>query len=336
MHPTVLELERRLFALPEVLARVARATLPEYGALGAGRLVLTGVGMSECVARFVEAVLRYEVRCDVTALPLSAFVSEDVKAQGEVLVVLSQGLSPNARLALSRAREFSGALLVTSRPASDQRLRDFVTGGGVVWTLPLEEETGFLTRVQGPLATGLAMLRLGFRGAEPPVAAELPAKVRAALTTGLALAQDWPLDVRRAPLLSTGWYSRCLDLLAWTWMETWWVEPPPVWDVLQTAHGPWQQLSLREETLLALTRPDDVPDLWPRLRKMLGAQRLVPLPATLRAPWAWFEHAAMVLGLLVGVLKRAPVDLSAWPGRDGDGPLYELGALTAPAARPKP
>ena len=56
-----------------------------------------------------------------------------------------------------------------------------------------------------------------------------------------------------------------------------------------------------------------------------GAPDQLPLEATLPAPWAWFEHAAQVLGLLVGVLERQPVDLSQWPGRGGDGPLYDLG-----------
>ncbi|MEW5737937.1 MAG: hypothetical protein AB1938_03370 [Myxococcota bacterium] len=330
MHPTVLELERRLLALPDVLARVAKAPLPQGNPLGGGSVLLTGVGMSECVARFAEVVLRHDAGLRVSCLPLSAFVSEDVQRQGDTLVVLSQGLSPNARLALSRASEFSRAVLVTARPRSDAHLTDFVRGGGVVWSLPLDEESGFLTRVQGPLATALGVLRLGFQGREPSEVEALPAKVADAVQVGFALARDWPLDVRRAPLLATGSFSRCLDLLAWTWMETWWVEPPPTWDVLQTAHGPWQQLSSRSETLLALRRPDDVPELWPRLQKMLTERhRLVDLPATLPAPWAWFEHAAMVMGLLVGVLKRAPVDLAAWPGRDGDRPLYELGAVTA-------
>jgi len=316
--------------MPEVLSRAAAVPLPDgLAALGSGSVVLTGVGMSECVARFAEAVFRYERLGHVTCLPLSSFVSEDVKAQGQALVVLSQGLSPNAQLALSRARDFSTAVLVTSLPATDERVAPFAAGGGTVWTLPLEAEGGFLTRMQGPLATALAMLRLGFHGGgrPPPDLSGLPAKVDAALQLGLGLAREWPLDVRRAPLLATGWYARCLDLFAWAWMETWWVEPPPTWDVLQTAHGPWQQLSPRKETLLALTRPDDVPDLWPRLGAMLSPQqRLVKLRATLPAPWCWFEHAAWVLGLLVGVLERAPVDLSAWPGRDGDRPLYELGS----------
>lgn len=329
MHPTVVELKRRLLALPEALARVAQAPLPDgVASLGSGSVLFTGVGMSECVAQFAEAVFRHELRIRVTGLPLSSFVSEDVKAQGQSLVLLSQGLSPNARLALARAHEFSHVVLVTAKSRDDARAAG-LPDAATCWSLPLDGEVGFLTRVQGPLATALAVLRLGYHGAGRPTPAELaalPAKVGAALAQGLALAQAWPLEARRAPLLATGWYARCLELFSWAWMETWWVEPPPTWDVLQTAHGPWQQWSPRPETLLALKRPDDVPDLWSRLAAMLSpAQRLVAVEATLPAPWAWFEHAAQLLGLLVGVLERAPVDLSQWPGRGGDQPLYELG-----------
>jgi creatinine amidohydrolase len=329
MHATVRELKRRLVALPEVLSRVAAAPLPDgLASLASGSVLFTGVGMSACVAHFAEAVFRHELRIRVNGLPLSSFVSEDVKAQGESLVLVSQGLSPNARLALARAGEFARVLLVTAKSCDEARAAG-LPWSATCWTLPLEAEEGFLTRVQGPLASALAVLRLGWHGAgraPPDELASLPEAVSAALTRGLELAKDWPLEVRRAPLLATGWYARCLELFAWAWMETWWVEPPPAWDVLQTAHGPWQQWSTRPETLLALERPDDVPGLWPRLKAMLSpVQRLVPLPATLPAPWAWFEHAAQVLGLLVGVLERSPVDLSQWPGRGGDAPLYDFG-----------
>jgi hypothetical protein len=328
MHPTVVELKQRLLAVPEVLERVASSPLPDVSALAGRRLLLTGVGMSEAVGRFAEAVFRHHLALPVAALPLSSFHAEHVASQGDALVVLSQGVSPNARLALARAREFPAALLVTARSAEEAHAAG-LPAGAAVWTLPLEREAGFLTRVQGPLATALAAVRLGYHlaGRAPSVElASVPRAVSASIARGLQLGAEWPLEVRRAPLLATGWYARTLELLAWAWMETWWVEPPPVWDVLQTAHGPWQQWSTRAETLLALRRPDDVPDLWPRLEQMLSpAQRLVSLEATLPAPWAWFEHAAQVLGLLVGVLERQPVDLSQWPGRGGDGPLYDLG-----------
>jgi hypothetical protein len=179
----------------------------------------------------------------------------------------------------------------------------------------------------GPLSTALAVLRLGgaLAGHEAALP-RLPGAMRAALEVGRALGATWPLQVTRAPLLATGWYARCVELLSWTWMETLFVEPPPAWDLLQLAHGPWQQLFDAQGPLLALRRPDDVPGLWSRLDEMvaLGGHRLVPLEATLPAPLCFFEHAMLVFGLLCGVLERAPRDLRRWPGFGTDGPLYSV------------
>jgi hypothetical protein len=54
-------------------------------------------------------------------------------------------------------------------------------------------------------------------------------------------------------------------------------------------------------------------------------QSLVRVAATLPGPLALFEHLGFVQGLLSGVLLRAPTDLTQWPGKCTDGPLYELG-----------
>ncbi len=334
MHPSTKELVTRVRRLPEVL-RQTLASQPPAGlaSLGAKSVLITGIGTSEGVAHFAEALFRHELRIRVTTLPVSSFISEDVKSQGQMLVILSQELSQNASLAMSRAREFELALLITSCPADDARLAGFRAAGGLVWTLPPAGERDFLVRVMGPVAAALALFRLGTvaAGRAPPMLDALPARVEEAIEYGFALAQRWPLEVRRAPLVASGWYVRCIELLAWSWMEAWFVESPPTWDVLQLAHGPWQAMFDSTTPLLLLERPDDVPGLWQRLETMVKApgakpRELVRLVATLPAPLAFFEHAGMVLGLLAGVLERTPGDLTAWPGRGTDGSLYDLGS----------
>jgi creatinine amidohydrolase len=179
------------------------------------------------------------------------------------------------------------------------------------------------------MAAAFALVRLGLEGVgrELPSSLEaLPHVVEAAQAEGFALAARWPLEVTRAPMVATGWYAHCLELMAWTWMEAWWTEPPPAFDVLQLAHGPWQQRFEAGGPWLAFTRPDDAPGLWPRLEQMLPErQSLVRIPASLPGPLALFEHLGFVQGLLSGVLLRAPRDLTQWPGKGTDGPLYELG-----------
>lgn len=331
MHPSVLDFEARVRRVPALLRQVLTVAPPEgLRQLGSTSVVLTGIGASEAVTRSLEPWFRHELRIRVTQVPLSAFLADDVRMQGQTLVLLSQELSPNAKLALARVREFQQALLITSLPASDARLDDFRAAGGLVWTLPPAEERGLLVRVEGPMAAAFALVRLGLEGVgrELPVSLQaLPRAVEAAQAEGFALAARWPLEVTRAPLVATGWYAHCLELIAWTWMEAWWTEPPPAFDVLQLAHGPWQQRFEQAGPWLAFTRPDDAPGLWGRLEQMLPPrQSLVRIPATLPGPLALFEHLGFVQGLLAGVLLRAPRDLTQWPGKGTDGPLYQFGS----------
>lgn len=335
MHPSVLELEARVRRVPAILREVLGIAPPEgLRHLGSTSVVLTGIGASEAVTRSLEPWFRHELRIRVTQVPLSAFIADDVRMQGQTLVLLSQELSPNATLALARVHEFQQALLVTSLPSNDPRLDEFRAAGGLVWTLPPAEERNLLVRVEGPMAAAFALARLGLEGVGrevPSVLHELPSAVQAAQAKGFAFAAQWPLDVKRAPLVATGWYAHCLELIAWTWMEAWWTEPPPAFDVLQLAHGPWQQRFEESGPWLCFTRPDDAPGLWSRLEQMIPArQSLVRVAASLPGPLALFEHLSFVQGLLAGVLLRAPKDLTQWPGKSTDGPLYELGTSLSP------
>ncbi|MDP2269272.1 MAG: hypothetical protein Q8N23_00640 [Archangium sp.] len=338
MHASVLELERRVRRVPEILRQMIHVAPPEgLRHLGSSSVVLTGIGASEAVTRSLEPWFRHELRIPVTQVPLSAFLSDEVRMQGQTLVLLSQGLCPNATLALARVREFQQALLITSLSAADERLEEFIAAGGLVWTLPPIEERDLLVRVEGPTAAAFALARLGIEGAGkelPALVQELPRAAQAAQLRGFTLAERWPLDWKRAPFVATGWYAHCLELLAWTWMEAWWTEPPPAFDVLQLAHGPWQQRFHEEGPWMCFTRPDDAPELWSRLKQMLPThQSMVRVEATLPGPLALFEHLSFVQGLLSGVLLRAPKDLTQWPGKCTDGPLYGFGIAPPPPQR---
>jgi hypothetical protein len=333
MHPSVRELGARVRGLPDVIRETLARPLPEaWSGPDERRLVLAGIGASEAVARYAEAVLRHELGLDVGAVPVSSFVAASSRGKGARLCVLSQQLSPNAELALARAGAFDASLLLTSLEAADARLDRHRDELGAVWTLPPAHEDGLLVRVLGPVAAALALVRLGRAAAglpHDPLDA-LPRLVGDAIERGFALAASWPESTRRAPLLACGWYARALEPIAWSWMETWFVEAPPTWDVLQVAHGPWQTLCDGPQPLVLLRRPDDPPELWERLDVMIGhpgvtRRSTIELHATLPGGLAMFEHLGAVLGLLVGVLERGDLDLTRWPGRGTDAPLYDLG-----------
>jgi len=100
-------LVERVRALPRLLRDGASrldTAVPAFAA-AARRIVLTGVGSSAAHARFLAHLLTERYALDATALPLSAFLTPRATASEEILIVFSQGLSPNARIALAdRAR----------------------------------------------------------------------------------------------------------------------------------------------------------------------------------------------------------------------------------------
>jgi hypothetical protein len=123
--------------------------------------------------------------------------------------------------------------------------------------------------------------------------------------------------------VTAGSYLALAHGLRWKLLEASGIPDPPVWDVLQFAHGPFQQMYGRPMLLCALECPGAAP-LFDRLERILvpGRHALVRLAATLPAPWCWFEHDAQLNALTLALLAARPVDLARWPGQGADGELY--------------
>src|SRR5690606_25355371 len=109
--------------------------------------------------------------CAATFVPISAFATSSAP-RGAELVVFSQGLSPNARLALPRrepvasdgaAPSFDRILLFTSvapgsPKAAARGLDEAIDAGLEPVVLPPEEEEGNLPRVIGPVVAAFDAL----------------------------------------------------------------------------------------------------------------------------------------------------------------------------------
>ena len=161
-------LRRRIDRIPEALAAfdprdaaLFDAALPPDG------VVATGAGCSLEHARLLASLLSDELGVRARALPPSAFLgAPEPRARRAVLVVFSQGLSPNGRAALAHASAYAGAVLVTSRdPAGGDADRAaavaaFERGGGRILRLPVDRESGLLLRVIGPILGSAAAVEL--------------------------------------------------------------------------------------------------------------------------------------------------------------------------------
>ncbi len=145
------------------------ATLPPQP-----RFVITGIGTSEGPARLLTYLLSEHAGVAARFLPLSRFAGATLGgALGDaaaVLVVFSQGLSPNAQLALAQGGRFAAVVVYTSVPDDDARVVALRNRGVTVAVLPpgpqsfggppLGVEDRLFLRVLGPAAAQLAAAQL--------------------------------------------------------------------------------------------------------------------------------------------------------------------------------
>ena len=340
-------LRERFAEVPALLERALAAPPPAlpFDPRAVRRVRTTGIGASESHARALAWLLTERLGIDAHYTAAGALLSGRLPGcERDALVVFSQGLSPNARFALSAPRAWKGLLLVTAstrQGAGPERAAWLdtleVAGAGIARFEP-ENEYDSLVRVQGPL-TGLAAAFTVARafsrahGRESALEWAPPAEVAARIAASeqaldAALAGVEPAALARPlVLLASGGYTPLTGNLRLKLLEGLLVPLPPAWDLLEFAHGPFQQCF--EDTLcfLALTR-GDAPDeaLWlSRLRELLDPTRhaLVTLPATLPGLYALFEHDALLDALLLRLQEARDLDPSSWPGRGRDAPLFQ-------------
>ncbi|HEX2099474.1 MAG TPA: creatininase, partial [Candidatus Synoicihabitans sp.] len=264
-------LEQRLRSIPDVirqmLAAGPRPLRPTT--LAAQRFIVTGTGSSEAHARYLVMLLNLYTDRAATYLPLSGFVdSPPAGFSGKTLVVWSQGVSPNAQIALRRRTDFAHCTLFSAttpaaaraagKPDRAALLESLVGAGGELIEFPLAEEYTTLIRVVGPVAGYLAALQfvaqldccrfpapttrdiLPLLGAAPPAdLQEAMIRLPSAFSAGFNL-------VTAAPI------SDFAQNLACKFMEGVFWPCPPISDFLQFAHGPFQQMTAHPHPVVIL------------------------------------------------------------------------------------
>lgn len=326
---------QRLALLPTLLAEVlsaCRAQAVETLRTAPQPILITGGGLSEGPGRLLGAMLR-AVGVAADFVPLSEFVGEQVPQAGGTLVLFSQGLAPNARFPLVHLRAFRRTLLITSVRLSDPDLsRDLV--GWAAWLrahhaevlcIPPLDEPGLLLRVLGPAAQALAACTL----VDPtsPILDALPACYEpSAANPHATLVRDGMLPP--VALVASGRYGEACHGLRWKLLEGLQLPDPPVWDLLQVVHGPLQSFYLRPQTLVVLARADAPHEAALAARVPLVCDqrhhRVLTLSSHLPGFFAYFAQDAQLNWLVLDALVRGGTDLACWPGKDCDGPLYEL------------
>jgi creatinine amidohydrolase len=329
-------LAERVAQLPAAVRETLALAVPRLGFdLGIlGRVVTTGVGSSEAHARFLAHLLSERVGLDARFAPLGAFAAPGHAPAGDLLVVFSQGLSPNARLAVASRDGFRHVAVVTAAGEQKDAVAALRRAGVSIVRFAGEDEFGTLVRVVGPLTGYLAAYRIAEALATAPGAAgALPAldteRIVAALEAALAPSPVPPawLDAPTA-FVASGGYGEIATNLRYKLLEGLYLPAPPVWDLVHMAHGPFQQAFAGPATFLVLARANAPGEsaLLARLEAMLDPERhrLVRLTATLPGPLAILEHEAQLNALVLRFIAERRLDQVAWPGRGREAPLYGI------------
>ena len=300
-------LTERVRSIPDAVRAALSDSRPaaarqQFGAPGPVSIV--GAGGSAGPARMLAACLP-----NARVVPPSQMLLSD-PPDGR-MVVISQGLSPNARLALSRAR--GRTMLIT---AADETPAD----ADVVLRHGPETENGMLVRVVGPVLASLASIRFADVALEEELGA-LPKRIEQASC-------EVPSDFDHIAFVTAGDYLDLCHGLRWKILETLGYGDAPIYDVLQFAHGPFQQLFDRRVLLIVVDRGTAAERrLYDRLGAMVAqaAQHtIVRLTSSLLFPLCWFEHDAQLNQLVLELLRRSPRDLIDWRGKGLDDQLYGL------------
>ncbi len=310
--------------------------------LASRRFIVTGTGSSEAHARYLAMLINLHTDRAAAYLPLSGFVTAEPAAFAQkTLVVFSQGVSPNARIALNRRGDFAHCILFSATTPAAARaagktdraelLQRLLDEGGELVEFPLAEEYTTLIRFVGPLAGYLACLQFASRFAgcrfpaptaeailplldTPPPADLLDAMIR----LPSAFSQGFNL-VTAAPI------SDFAQNLACKFMEGLFWPCPPISDFLQFAHGPFQQMNAHPKPVIVFQggSPAEA-ELVGRSVRMLRDVGLGAFVIRADAPplYSIFGFEAATNALVFEVMRRLRVDQVNWPGKGRDDLLY--------------
>ena len=337
-------LAQRIARIPELLLEMARHPIEKVSArsLTARHFLVTGTGSSEAHARFLVYLLNRHARRPAEFIPLSAFCDMPAEfGRGRALIVVSQGLSPNAEVAIDRHRDFDHLVVFTSTTVAGaeaagkrdraDKIRALEAAGVEFIRSPLEEEYATLIRFVGPLAVYLSahqFVRCLAAELLPPVTPE---------QLGRLLAARAPTDVVERFAAQAGDFRRGFYLLAgsplcefaqnlsYKFLEGLYWSAPVIWDFLQFAHGPFQEVTLQPRPVVLLEGPGGTEcDLAIRTRTMLESAGVpcIDLTTTTSAPLCIFEYEAVFNDLVLQLIRRLGVDQRHWPSKGKDDPLY--------------
>jgi hypothetical protein len=348
-------LAQRLASIPGVAEEYLNALLAqnaweEKGDLaGVREITISGTGSSLAHAQYLAWLLATVPQLKVRVESFDAFYSGTFvvpnSKRESLLVVISQGLSPNAQIVLQNRGNFGRTALLTSvTPAGARRtgkaeraqlVEAISSEGGLVERFPLEDEYEVLVRIVGPLLGYLAAAQFAKRlGAS--VSTPDPATIRKALESALDVSScekgDWTYASlsRGSVVLAPAPLCSFSSNLTTKFVEGLFVPAPLLCEGLAFAHGGFQfAVSAQAPVIMLGVKKSEFPAQYALLKYasemcLSAGVRSLLLPSSLPIPFAILEYEMRLNAIIVQLMREQGIPQRNWPGKGLDRALYAI------------
>jgi len=344
-------IEQRLAQIPSLLIKMledAPNTLSST-TLAAQSFILTGIGSSEAHARYLTFLLNLHTNRQATFINFTGLKNmANMFSSDRILILFSQGLSPNAQMVLKYGQEyFSHVLLFTSM--NEEQLTKKCPWIHIdkieIIQFPLYNEYVTLIRVIGPICGFLATIIFIQRLINKKLI-EADRLIEICITKSSsfsllreAMINDYQQQFSHGPfylILSSPLTSVCQNL-CYKFVEGVYWTSPIVCDYLQFAHGPFQQIrSITNRTsaivcIVDRSNPLDI-ELEHRLQQMVNEcnneKYLINIYTLYLSSssviYSIFELEMELNRLIFEIMRANGCDQIHWPGKGQDQPLYSF------------
>ncbi len=336
-------LKSRITQCSEIIQGMLEAPIQATISDRAAHFTVTGIGSSEAHAKFFMDLINRYTPSSATFLNLSNFYTilpKTPKEKKSILVVFSQGISPNALLAINQRHLFKELILFTSITATDLQspranlIKTLKIEGHTVIEFPLENEYTLLIRIIGPLAGYLAVIQfinhnwheciklLPYNNSDLIQAIKnADNNIPKSAINILEKMKQGSVFLMPAPLCLYA-QNLCYKLL-----EGLFIPQPTVVDYLSFSHGIFQQLITNPRPIV-IFKENTIESqlLYVRAKSMIEDTKseIIEITSELPPPWNIFEYEATLNHLALKGIEKWSIDQIAWPGKSLDHNLYDI------------
>ncbi len=295
---------------------------------------VTGIGSSEAHARFFVHLINHYTESKAYFLPLISFYKTDLKRKKDTsLVVFTQGMSPNAHIAINRRQLFQHLILFTGQTLqSNEVLKILYQERQTIIELPAQHEKGLLIRILGPLCGYLSILQFinhNWDNIIPPCNKDLSEVLFQTQNKGKSNSDYFLSNNPKNIILLLGSplceYSQNL---AYKFLEGLFLPLPTSVDYLSFAHGTFQQWINDPKLIIFFTQNSSADiELYRRAYSMVeeAKSKTIEISSELTPPWNIFEYEMILNHLILAGIKKFDINQRNWPGKNLDYVIYSLG-----------